>query len=171
MGGNPRGDGTRAFGRAWRCVVCTLTLLLAACGVALAQTPQEDNPLHTATRVELDVAKAMLAQERAWNRGDIEGYAKGYKDSPETIFIGKQMLKGYAQIVAEYKRAYPTPVSMGTLAFSEIEVHPLDEKFAICTGKYHLERTKKEGGAVDGVFSMVLEKTEQGWKIVLDHTT
>ena len=172
MGGNPRGDGTRAFGRAWRGVVCTLTLSLAAGGAswALAQAP-EDNPLHTATRQELDVAKAIVAEENAWNRGDIEGYAKGYKDSPETIFIGRQMLKGYAQILAEYKRSYPTPASMGTLAFSEIEVHPLGEGYAACIGKYHLERTKKEGGAVDGSFSMVLEKTEQGWKIVLDHTT
>ena len=173
MGGNPRGDGVNKFCGARRGAGWALALLLAAGGAALAQAAQapEDNPLHTATRVELDVAKAMLAQERAWNRGDIEGYAKGYKDSPETIFIGKQMLKGYAQIVAEYKRAYPTAVSMGTLAFSEIEVHPLGESFAICTGKYHLERTKKEGGAVDGVFSMVLEKTGEGWKIVLDHTT
>jgi len=175
MGGKPRGDGASKFPSARRRVAWALAMLLAAGGSMRAQTQAaqvpEDDPLHTATRVELDVAKVVLAQEKAWNRGDLEGYAKGYKDSPETIFIGKQMLKGYAQIVAEYKRAYPTAASMGTLAFSEIEVHPLGESFAICTGKYHLERTKKEGGAVDGVFSMVLEKTEQGWKIVLDHTT
>ena len=60
---------------------------------------------------------------------------------------------------------------MGTLAFSELEVHPLGESFAICIGKYHLERAKKEGGAADGIFSLVLEKTSEGWKIVLDHTT
>jgi len=175
MGSNPLGDGVNKFTGALRGVGWVLAMLLVAGGSMRAQTQAaqapEDNPLHTATRVELDVAKAVLAQERAWNRGDIEGYAKGYKDSPETIFIGKQVLKGYAQIVAEYKRAYPTAASMGTLAFSELVVHPLDEKFVICTGKYRLERTKKEGGAVDGVFSMVLEKTGEGWKIVLDHTT
>ena len=37
--------------------------------------------------------------------------------------------------------------------------------------KYHLDRSKKEGGPADGMFSLVLEKTDQGWKIVLDHTT
>ena len=130
-------------------MVWALAMLLAACGAAQTQSP-EDNPLHTATRLELDVAKALLAQENAWNRGDLEGYVKGYKDSLETIFMGKQVMKGYAQILEDYKHTYPTPASMGTLAFSELEVHPLGESFAVCIGKYHLDRTKKEGGAADG---------------------
>jgi len=172
MGGDRFGDKLKTFRSARRGVVCALGLvLLAACGAARAQAAQADDQLHTATRVELDVAKAVLAQENAWNRGDLEGYAKGYKDSPETIFIGRQVLKGYAQIVADYKHSYPTAASMGTLAFSELEVHPLGESFAICIGKYHLDRTKKEGGGADGIFSLVLEKTSEGWKIVLDHAT
>jgi ketosteroid isomerase-like protein len=50
-------------------------------------------------------------------------------------------------------------------------VHPLDERFAVVIGKYHLERGKKEGGNADGIFSLVLEKTDKGWKIIVDHTT
>ena len=60
---------------------------------------------------------------------------------------------------------------MGTLTFSELEVHALSDDFAICLGKYHLDRSKKDGGSADGLFSLVLEKTDDGWKIVLDHTT
>jgi ketosteroid isomerase-like protein len=174
MSGNRFGDRLKTFRSARRGVAWALALLLAAGGAARAQEDkqaQEDNPLHTATRVELDVAKVLLAQEKAWNRGDLEGYAKGYKDSPETLLLGRQVLKGYAQILADYKHTYPTSASMGTLAFSELEVHPLSESFAVCIGKYHLERSKKEGGVADGIFSLVLEKTDQGWKIVLDHTT
>jgi ketosteroid isomerase-like protein len=176
MNGDRFGDKVKTFGASRRGVGWALALLLATGGAAPAQTQesqqaQSDDPLHTASRVELDVAKVVVAQENAWNRGDLEGYAKGYKDSPETIFIGRQILKGYAQILADYKHDYPTPASMGTLAFSELEVHPLGASFATCIGKYHLDRTKKEGGPADGVFSMVLEKTNQGWKIVLDHTT
>jgi ketosteroid isomerase-like protein len=52
-----------------------------------------------------------------------------------------------------------------------LEVHPLSETFAVCLGKYRLDRPKKEGGAAEGLFSLVFEKTDQGWKIVLDHTT
>jgi ketosteroid isomerase-like protein len=172
MSGNRLGDRVKTIGRALRGVACALAMviLLTSC-VAAQEKAQSDDPLHTATRVELDVAKVVLAQEKAWNRGDLEGYAKGFKDSPETLLLGKQILKGYAQILADYKHDYPTPASMGTLAVSELEVHPLSESFAVCIGKYHLERPKKEGGPADGLFSMVLEKTGQGWKIVLDHTT
>ena len=60
---------------------------------------------------------------------------------------------------------------MGTLTFSELEVHPIDDTFAVCIGKYHLDRSKKDGGPADGLFSLVLQKTDDGWKIVLDHTT
>ena len=60
---------------------------------------------------------------------------------------------------------------MGTLTFSDLEVHPLDEHFAVTLGKYHLERSKKAGGNADGVFSLVMEKTAEGWRIVVDHTT
>jgi hypothetical protein len=38
-------------------------------------------------------------------------------------------------------------------------------------GRYHLERGKKEGGNSGGLFSLVLEKTDKGWKIIVDHTT
>jgi uncharacterized protein (TIGR02246 family) len=151
----------------------------AACALALAlllapappAPAQDDNPLHTATRTELDVVKVVLAQEKAWNAGDLEGYVKGYKNSPDTIFIGKDVSKGYAQILEDYKRNYYNRASMGTLTFSELEVHSLSDAFAVCIGKYHLERAKKDGGPSDGQFSLVLEKTDQGWKIVLDHTT
>jgi ketosteroid isomerase-like protein len=151
----------------------------AACALALAlllspgrpAPAQDDNPLHTASRTELDVVKIVLAQEKAWNAGDIAGYVKGYKDSPDTLFIGKQVSHGFKQILEDYERNYPNRASMGTLTFSELEVHSMSDTFAACIGKYHLERGKKDGGPADGLFSLVLEKTADGWKIVLDHTT
>ncbi|HEY4379516.1 MAG TPA: nuclear transport factor 2 family protein [Acidobacteriaceae bacterium] len=146
-----------------------LGLILAPVGSAPAQ--DSDNQLHTASRTELDVVKVLLAQEKAWNAGDLEGYVKGYKDSPDTVFMGRQVSKGYAQIVEDYKHNYMTRSSMGTLTYSELEAHALSDTFAICLGHYHLDRSKKDGGAADGAFSLVLEKTDQGWKIVLDHTT
>ena len=166
----------RMCGIAHSCLACALALAfsLAAVSPALAQGADqapEDNPLHTASRTELDVVKVVLAQEKAWNAGDIEGYVKGYKDSPETIFVGRSISRGYAQIMADYKRNYSTRASMGTLTFSELEVHPLSDTFVVCLGNYHLDRSKKDGGPADGIFSIVMQKTADGWKIVLDHTT
>jgi ketosteroid isomerase-like protein len=134
-------------------------------------TDNPDNPLHTASRTELDIIKVILAQEKAWNRGDLDEYAKGYKDSPQTLIIGHSVTKGYAQLLNDYRHNYPTAASMGNLGFSELEVTPLSDTFAVCVGKYHLDRSKKEGGPADGMFSLIFEKTDQGWKIVVDHTT
>ncbi len=149
--------------------VVAVVTVLATClggGSLLAQ-----NPLHTASKAELDVVKVLLAQEAAWNRGDIDSFAQGYKNSPDTLFITRQISRGWAGMVQEYKLEYPTKASLGTLGFSELEVHPLDESVAVCIGKYHLDRTKKDGGNAEGLFSLVFEKTDKGWKIVLDHTT
>jgi ketosteroid isomerase-like protein len=140
--------------------------------IAPALVPaQEPNPLHTATRQELNIIKVLLAQENAWNDGDLAGFAKGYKDSPDTLFITHQVFRGFAGLLDEYKHDYPTKAAMGTLAYSDLEVHPLDENFAIVIGKYRLERSKKDGGNAEGFFSLIFENTDNGWKIVLDHTT
>lgn len=145
-----------------------IALLAAFAAPTLHAQPQ---PLHTASQQELDVIKVLLKQESAWNRGDIDSFAQGYKDSPDTIFISRQLNRGFAGMVDEYHHDYPTKAAMGTLAFSELEVHPLDEKFAVCIGKYELDRSKKDGGHSEGLFSLIFEKTDQGWKIILDHTT
>ncbi|GAC1433438.1 MAG: hypothetical protein NVSMB62_29700 [Acidobacteriaceae bacterium] len=153
-------------------VTSLAALLLAGAAIpALAQGRNADKALHTASRDELDVIKVLLGQERAWNKGDIDGFVQAYKDSPETLFIGRQVSKGYAEILAEYKHDYPNRTAMGNLGYSELEVHSFSDSFAACVGHYHLDRSKKEGGSADGLFSVVLQKTDDGWKIVVDHTT
>jgi uncharacterized protein (TIGR02246 family) len=147
-----------------RATALTLALLTPAFA-------QDTNPLHTATRQELDVIKVLVAQEDAWNKGDLASFASSYKDAPDTLFITHQVSRGYAGLIDEYKHDYPTRAAMGTLAFSELEVRPLDENFAVVIGKYHLDRNKKEGGPAEGIFSLVFEKTDKGWKIIIDHTT
>jgi ketosteroid isomerase-like protein len=149
-----------------RAAALSLTLLAPTC--LPAQAPAS---LHTATQQELDVVKVLLKQEAAWNKGDIDGFAEGYKDSPDTLFINRTISRGFDGMRAEYHQNYPTRASMGTLVFSELEVHRLDDTFALCLGKYHLDRSKKDGGSAEGLFTLIFEKTEDGWKIVVDHTT
>jgi ketosteroid isomerase-like protein len=106
-----------------------------------------------------------------WNRGDIDTFATSYNDSPTILFISRTIYRGYAQMLARYKAAYPTPEKMGTLSFTQLEVQPLDARFATATGHFHLDRTAAGGGPADGYFLLVLEKTAAGWKIVRDDTT
>jgi len=125
---------------------------------------QTTSPAH-AIRAVLD------KQVIDWNRGDMEAFAAGYKNSPDILFIGSKVSRGYAQMLDTYRKNYSTKEKMGTLNFSELEVQPLDEHFATVTGHFHLERTAAGGGNADGHFLLVFEKTLAGWKIIRDDTT
>ena len=120
-------------------------------------------------------ARAILAvldkQVVDWNRGDLEAFAAGYKNSPDILFIGSKISRGYAQMLETYRKNYGSKEQMGTLNFSDLEVQPLDERFATVTGHFHLERTAAGGGNSDGHFLLVFEKTPDGWKVVRDDTT
>jgi ketosteroid isomerase-like protein len=85
--------------------------------------------------------------------------------------MGSPISHGYAQMLAKYRKNYPTKAKMGTLSFTGLEVQPLDERFATVTGSFHLERTAEGGGDAGGYFLLVFEKTPKGWKIVRDSTT
>ena len=118
-----------------------------------------------------DIRAVLDKQVADWNRGDMEAFASGYKNSPDILFIGSKISRGYAQMVDTYRKNYSTKEKMGTLNFSELEVQPLDEHFATVTGHFHLERTAAGGGNSDGHFLLVFEKTPDGWKVVRDDTT
>jgi len=143
-----------------------LCLALLVPVAARAQTP--------APRLDPSAAAifAMLNKSADdWNRGDLDAFAGSYKNSPDILFMGATIRHGYAAMLARYKAAYPTPAAMGQLTFTQLEVQPLDLRFATVTGRYHLERTAAGGGNADGYYLLVVEKTPTGWKIVRDDST
>jgi ketosteroid isomerase-like protein len=123
------------------------------------------------------IRAVMAAQAAAWNRADIPAFMQSYEDSPDTTFIGAKLRKGYGPILDRYKQSYTTAEQMGTLTFSDLDIRLLPSscgkvEFAVVTGTFHLERTAKgEAKKDDGIFSLVWRKGQQGWKIVLDHTS
>jgi uncharacterized protein (TIGR02246 family) len=119
-----------------------------------------------------DVEKVLKDSEAEWNRGDLVGFASHYEDSPETTFIGKEVVRGGVKaILARYRRTYPTREAMGALAFSEITVRPLADGVALATGKFNLKRSEAGGGDASGRFTLILKHTPAGWKIIHDHTS
>jgi ketosteroid isomerase-like protein len=155
----------------YRCLRHVVLVSLLAFRVLSPSLTVAQGQLKTASQQELDVIKVLLKQEAAWDRGDIDGFLDGYKDSPDTLFINNLIQRGFAGMKADYHHNYPTRETMGQLTFSELEVHPIDDKVAVCVGKYKIERSKKNGGNAESIFSMVFEKTDSGWKIVVAHTT
>jgi uncharacterized protein (TIGR02246 family) len=117
------------------------------------------------------IKQVLSDQQDAWNQGDIDTFMHGYKNSPDTTFIGKSIEHGYAPILARYKQAFATREAMGTLDFSNLVVKMLGKNYAVVTGNFHLTRTATGGGDASGVFSLTFERDPEGWRIILDHTT
>ena len=121
---------------------------------------------------DLQAIRQIMARQTAdWNRGDLDTFATGYKNSPDILFVGRTVNRGYRAMLDRYHKAYPTPAAMGQLTFTHFEPVLLDSRFATATGNFHLERSPADGGNADGIFSLVFEKTAAGWKIIRDHTT
>ena len=119
---------------------------------------------------ETAIHHLMDQQAADWNRGDVDAFMKAYEDAPTTTFVGKTVEYGYATIRERYRRIYPTPAGMGKLTFTNLAIRELAPNYAVATGNFHLERTAAGGGNADGIFSLVLKKDPQGWKIILDHS-
>ena len=140
--------------------------VMLLCAAAAAQTA----PVQT-TKDKAAIEQVLHDQEAAWNRGDIDSFMRGYKDSPDTTFIGKTISQGYRPILERYKTAYATREGMGTLDFSELAVRMLGNDYAVVTGRYHLARSAQGGGEARGNFSLIFEREKDGWRIILDHTS
>ncbi|MFC5435264.1 YybH family protein [Rhodanobacter umsongensis] len=123
------------------------------------------------------IRQVLHRQEVAWNRGDIVDFMHGYKDAPDTTFVGSNVRKGYRAILDSYRKHYATREQMGQLTFSDLDVRLLpgaggELRYAVVTGRFHLDRTAHGEAAQDaGVFSLLWEKTAEGWRIILDHTS
>lgn len=122
--------------------------------------------------VESQSILAMLnKQADDWNRGDLDAFARGYKHSPDILFMGQTIRRGYDQMLAGYRKSFPNREAMGKLTFSNLEIQPLDAHFATVTGRFRLQRTAAGGGDAGGYYLLVVEKTADGWKIIRDDTT
>ena len=118
------------------------------------------------------IQKLMTDSEAAWNRGDLPAFASYYEDSPDTTFMGREVVRGGTQaILQRYRKSYPTREAMGTLTFSEIVIRPLADGVALVTGKFALQRTREGGGDASGRYTLVVRRTPAGWKIIHDHTS
>ena len=144
-----------------------VTLLGCAAGVGAQSTDK----LYTASHQQLEAVKVVLAQEAAWNKGDLDGYLARFKDDPATEAILAGPVHGLAAIKSAYHINFPSREAMGTIEYSDVEARELGENFALATGKYQLERSKKTGGPAEGTFVEVMEKTPTGWMVIFSETT
>src|SRR5947208_8835519 len=107
-----------------------------------------------------EIRTILKDSEVAWNRGDLVAFAAYYEDSPDTTFIGRDVVRGGTKAILDrYRKRYPNRETMGALTFSDIDVRPLAPGLALASGKYELKRTAAGGGDAAGRFTIVLRQT------------
>ena len=153
-----------------RCSMALLGLLLTMMA-GREGSAQANGQLYTASRQQLDVTKVVLAQENAWNKGDLDAYLSFYKQSDDVEAILNGPVHGFPAIRNAFRTSFPNRSAMGLLEQSNVEVRELGADFALALGHYKLNRARKDGGEAEGNFTEVFEKTEQGWRLVFSENT
>ena len=118
-------------------------------------------------------ARAILdlldTQTAAWNKGDLQGFMKGYWENDSLRFIGKSGITyGWSNTLANYKRGYPDTAAMGKLNFTILVVKKLSPRYYEVVGKWYLKRSI---GDASGHYTLLLRKIKGSWVIVSDHSS
>ncbi len=115
------------------------------------------------------IREVIDAQAMAWNRGDIDGFMRGYARSKTTTFVsGDEVTRGWQTVRDRYAKKYDSRAKMGRLTFSGLTIMPLCDDAALVLGSWSLER---KNDRPHGKFTLLFRRLPEGWRIVLDHTS
>lgn len=171
-----------------------LAVLALGCSHAIAQ-PSTSRCGQDAAATAVSSARAVLdAQAAAWNAADLDAYMEGYAQTDSLRFAsGGNLRQGWEAALASYRAGYADADAMGRLAFSSpesvpvpgvaprptpVHITPLCDgpetppRWALALGRWHL--TREGEAAIDaphGLFTLLLERRAEGWRVVHDHTS
>ena len=158
----------------WIAPITAIAALALGMAVSRAAPHTERSGLPTDRRPagspEAAIREVLLAQQTAWNKGDIPAFLEGYWNSPELTFSGSDgTVRGYDGLLGRYRKSYPDKAAMGELEFSGLEIRVLASDAALVLGHWHLKRVSADVG---GVFTLVFQRFPTlGWRIIHDHTS
>ena len=138
-------------------IICNILMAALVCA-----EPEQPNSV-------AEIQSVLIAQQNAWNRGDIDAFMNGYARSASTTFISEdEVRRGWETVRDRYHTRYSDRAKMGTLRFSEIEVTMLSPDAAVVLGRWKL---KRENDEPHGRFTLIFKRLPEGWRIVHDHTS
>ena len=144
--------------------ILTLLLTLTAAAAAAQDAAQD-----AAAAPEQAILDLLRSAEDAWNMGHLEGYMAAYHESDDLRFAsGDEVTYGWESALQRYEQRYRDRAAMGTLTFEHLDVTLLGDDTAYVFGSWEL---KRPADRPDGLFTLVLRKFPEGWRIVHDHTS
>ena len=116
------------------------------------------------------IQKLIDDQAAAWNKGDLKGFMAGYwKSEKLSFFSGNKKTAGWDATYERYRKTYQAErKEMGKLTFEEVSIELLGDDHALVKGRFRLELSKE---SPTGIFTLIVRKLPEGWRIVHDHTS
>ncbi|GHA66916.1 YybH family protein [Pontibacter akesuensis] len=148
-----------------RGAILAAALLFLGCNQSDTSTAAE-----TTVAEQADFARVVPTLQgitKDWNSGNLDQFLTVY-DSAATFMlpsgpVGVKEMKGY------YQEAFTTDgTPTSTLRFDSLQVQPLGQQHALVTGRYVL--TAQDSTQQSGRYTLVMENTDGGWKILHDHS-
>jgi ketosteroid isomerase-like protein len=117
------------------------------------------------------IRRLLDGQVTDWNRKDLDAFLDGYWRSPQVVFqSGADRSDGWEAMRDRYRKRYQGEgKEMGRLEFTGVEIRPLGPADAFARGRWQL--TMSDDSRHGGLFTLILRKLPEGWKIVHDHTS
>lgn len=109
----------------------------------------------------MTAARAVLEVRRqAWNRGDIDGFMRGYWRSADLRFAGGDAFRnGGQETIDRYRKTDPDAAAMGRLEFDLVEIRELSADVVYLFGHWALQRAQDAPGqALHGLFTLLVER-------------
>ena len=133
-------------------------LLLGAAATSMSQS-----------KAEREVLAILDRQTAAWNRGDLEGFMKGYWENDSLMYIGRSgVTYGFTPTLSNYRKNYGELARMGNLKFDILHVKRLSSKYIHVVGRWSLRRS---AGDVGGHYTLLFRRMRGEWVIVSDHSS
>jgi ketosteroid isomerase-like protein len=146
-----------------QCAVLIAATVVTALGLC-ALAPEDRSP-------EQAVKEVLDRQVAEWNRGNLDGFLETYWHSPKVVFqSGVDRSDGWDAMRERYRKRYQSEGrEMGHLDFSGLEIVTLGPESAFARGRWKL--TLSDGKTPAGLFTVILRKLPEGWRIIHDHTS
>lgn len=111
------------------------------------------------------------ASAAAWTRGDLDGFLDDYAE--DATYVGSSgVVHGRERIREGYLRGFwSTGAPADGLRFPTLEVRTVGSDAAVAVGRYQLFDPGTGAQTGTGLFSLTLQKTADGWRIVHDHSS
>lgn len=112
------------------------------------------------------VTNTLDAAAEAWSSGDVDAVMATYvADEPLLVFLGDTPLKGPDAVRAALVARAAQPGGLGLMTYEWFETLQFDVNTTVVSGRVVLRRNSKTSR---GLFTRVLRRTEDGWRIVHD---